>query len=136
MLTSLAGKVAVVTGGASGIGAALVDCLLAEGASVAIADIEPGPLDAAACRYSDAPVITVPTDVSDPAAMDALADRVVAEFGTVHLVCNNAGVAASGTTWNVDVDTWRWVFGVNLGGVVNGIRAFVPILACKTKATS
>lgn len=131
MLRELDGKVAVVTGGASGIGAALVTRLLAEGMSVAVADVEAEPLAAAAVDLPADRILTVRTDVADADAVADLAERVLARFGAVHLVCNNAGVAASGPSWELDADTWRWVLGVNLEGVVNGIRAFVPHLRAR-----
>jgi NAD(P)-dependent dehydrogenase (short-subunit alcohol dehydrogenase family) len=124
----LAGKVAVVTGGASGIGLATARRFLEEGMRVAIADVEPAALAAAAAQLP-ATVLAVETDAADGASVDRLAERVVGELGGVHVVCNNAGVNAYGfATWEAPAATWEWVLGVNLWGVINGIRAFVPRL--------
>jgi NAD(P)-dependent dehydrogenase (short-subunit alcohol dehydrogenase family) len=130
----LSGRVAVVTGAASGIGRALAGRLAAEGMAVVLADVEASALDAAAADVaaevdggSDV-VEAVVTDVSDPAAVDALAARALGRFGAVHVVCNNAGVVTLGSTWEQPLDDWRWVLDVDLWGVINGIRTFVPIL--------
>lgn len=126
----LPGKVAVVTGAASGIGLGLVEQFLAKGMSVVMADIEASALDAAAAPLLDAghPVLTVPTDVADAAAVDSLAAKALERFGAVHVVCNNAGVNTNGRSWELGLGDWRWVIDVNLWGVINGIRTFVPIL--------
>jgi NAD(P)-dependent dehydrogenase (short-subunit alcohol dehydrogenase family) len=127
----LTGRVAVVTGGASGIGFAMAERFADEGMRLAIADIEEGTLDAAAKQLSDggADVLAVPTDVSKAESVDALADRVRDHYGGFHIVCNNAGVGGHGfTTWDAPASEWQWVLGVNLWGVINGIRAFVPTL--------
>jgi NAD(P)-dependent dehydrogenase (short-subunit alcohol dehydrogenase family) len=127
----LTGKVAVVTGGASGIGLAMADRLAGAGMRLAIADVEEDALDAAAKHLTDggAEVLAVPTDVSSSEAVDAFAGRVRERFGGFHLVCNNAGVGGHGfTTWDSPTSEWEWVLGVNLWGVVHGIRAFVPTL--------
>ena len=130
----LPGRVAVVTGAASGIGRALASRLAAEGMAVVLADVEASALDAAAADLaaevdggSDR-VEAVVTDVADPAAVDALAASAVDRFGAVHVVCNNAGVVTLGSTWEQPFDDWRWVLDVDLWGVINGIRTFVPIL--------
>lgn len=124
----LAGKVVVVTGAGSGIGAALCDAFGAEGMAVVAADIEVAALENTAGRLdaAGAPVLAVPTDVTDPAAVDALAAAALDRFGAVHLVCNNAGVGGQGPPW--DLPTWRWVLDVNLFGVVHGVHTFLPIL--------
>jgi NAD(P)-dependent dehydrogenase (short-subunit alcohol dehydrogenase family) len=124
------GKVAVVTGGASGIGFALARRLAREGMQVMLADIESAALDDAVAEMRDAgaDVHGVVTDVSDGEQMQALADEAVARFGAVHVVCNNAGVGSGGSAWDMPLSTWQWVLGVNLWGVIYGIRAFVPIL--------
>jgi NAD(P)-dependent dehydrogenase (short-subunit alcohol dehydrogenase family) len=131
-MDQLVGKVAVVTGGASGIGFALAKCFAVEGMNVVIADVEATALAKAAeslARRTPAECIgSVHVDVRDPAAVDDLADAVVERFGGVHVVCNNAGVAVGGMAWAVPAEHWRWVFDVNVLGVVNGIRTFVPRL--------
>src|SRR6266508_6289977 len=129
-MEDLAGKVAVVTGAASGIGRALARRFATEGMKVVLADIERGPLDVALeeLRAGGHQVVGVPTDVSKGESVDALAAATLDAFGGVHVVCNNAGVAARGTMWELPTADWEWVLGVNLWGVIHGIRAFVPHL--------
>jgi NAD(P)-dependent dehydrogenase (short-subunit alcohol dehydrogenase family) len=127
----LDGKVAVVTGGASGIGRALADRFAAEGMKLVVADIEEGTLDVAAKELTDggADVLAVPTDVSSPESVDALARATFDRFGTAHVLCNNAGVVSHmRPMWDGPLAEWDWLLGVNLMGVVHGIRAFVPAL--------
>jgi NAD(P)-dependent dehydrogenase (short-subunit alcohol dehydrogenase family) len=129
-MKELGGKVAVVTGAASGIGRALSEAFAAEGMHVVMADIEDDALAAAAKEVGAAgtKVLAVRTDVSKGDDVDALAARTVDEFGTFHVVCNNAGVGSGGTMWELTEADWAWVLGVNLWGVIHGIRAFVPRL--------
>lgn len=125
------GKVAVVTGAASGIGLGLSERLAAEGMHVVMADVEESALAKAASALAGngASVLPVLTDVADPAAVDALRDSAVAAFGAVHVVCNNAGVGGPhGALWECPPGEWDWVLGVNLGGVINGVRTFMPLL--------
>jgi NAD(P)-dependent dehydrogenase (short-subunit alcohol dehydrogenase family) len=123
-MRDLRGKTALVTGGASGIGRAMAERFAAEGMRIVLADVEPGALEttAAALRTGGADVLAVPTDVTDGAQMEALAERA----GRVDVLCNNAGVAISGPVWLHTVADWEWVLGVNLWGVIHGIRVFVP----------
>lgn len=132
-MKELGGKVAVVTGGASGIGAALVRALLAEGTKVVVADVEEPALKeavegfAGATAGGTANVSGVVTDVSDLDSVKALADHVYDTHGACHLLFNNAGVAApSANIWETTPNDWKWVHGVNVLGVMNGIHAFVP----------
>jgi NAD(P)-dependent dehydrogenase (short-subunit alcohol dehydrogenase family) len=127
-MENFSGKVAVVTGGASGIGRSLVKELLAAGAKVVIADVEQGALDKVLAEFAGAgDVQGVVTDVSSADSVNALADKVYELHGACHLLFNNAGVAApSANVWETTANDWTWVHGVNVHGVMHGIRAFVP----------
>ncbi len=127
-MRDLRGKTAVVTGGASGIGRAMAERFAEEGMRIVLADVEPGALEAtaAALRTGGADVLAVPTDVAQGAQVESLAERAVAAYGRVDVLCNNAGVALSGPVWQHTVADWEWLLGVNLWGVIHGIRAFVP----------
>jgi NAD(P)-dependent dehydrogenase (short-subunit alcohol dehydrogenase family) len=125
------GRVAVVTGAASGIGFALSERFAAEGMRVVMADVEAPALAEAADLLTGrgAKILPVVTDVSSGEQVDALRDRTLEAFGAVHVVCNNAGVSGVGRRlWEMSDQDWDWVLGVNLWGVINGIRAFVPVL--------
>ena len=129
MIPDLRGRVAVVTGAASGIGLALCERFAAEGMRIVMADVDPARLDRAAATLAaetGAEVLAVPTDVSSWAAVEALAAASAERFDAVHLLCNNAGVTLPGVTWEYSLEEWEWVIGVNLRGVVHGVRAFVP----------
>ena len=121
------GSVAVVTGGASGIGAALGRAFAAAGCAVVLADVEGGALEATAAAI-DGDVRTVVTDVADAAAVEHLAAQAYEWFGAVHVVCNNAGVSTFNPVTAQTLEDWRWVLGVNLWGVVHGVHAFLPRL--------
>lgn len=124
------GKVAVVTGAASGIGRGMVGAFTRAGMKVVLADIEKEPLAIAEQELSTAgaDVLAVQTDVARREDMDALHDRVLERFGAVHILCNNAGVSGGGggAIWESTANDWSWVLGVNLMGVVHGLQAFVP----------
>ncbi|MCU1451290.1 MAG: family NAD(P)-dependent oxidoreductase [Acidimicrobiales bacterium] len=126
-MKDLHGKVAVVTGAASGIGNAMATRFAEEGMKVVLADIEEGPLADAEKTLADtgATVLAVPTDVTKGAQMDSLARKTFDTFGTAHVICNNAGVATGGPMWTLTEADWQWVLGVNLWGVIHGVRAFV-----------
>ena len=121
-------KVAVVTGGGSGIGRAMALALAREGARVIVADLDEPAMEAVAreARGHGATALTVRTDVTDLGQVQALADRAWDAFGGVHVLCNNAGVAAWGGLEKATHRDWQWVLGVNLWGVIHGIEAFVP----------
>jgi len=119
-------RVAVVTGGASGIGKALAKAFVGEGMKVVIADVEQPALEKAVQELGGS-VTGVVTDVSDPASVSALADRVFATHGACHILCNNAGVGVPNLdVWETEPSDWEWVFGVNVRGVAHGIQSFVP----------
>jgi NAD(P)-dependent dehydrogenase (short-subunit alcohol dehydrogenase family) len=127
-MESLRDKTAVVTGGASGIGRALCLAFAREGARVAVADVDEAGMakTAAEVAATGSRAITVKTDVSRLGDVEALAERAWKEFGAVHVLCNNAGVAVHGGLESAHHKDWEWVIGVNLWGVIHGIEAFVP----------
>ena len=130
-MDELEGRVAVVTGGASGIGLAMAKRFVSEGMRVVVADLRRDALDGAVRQLEAAggEVLGVPTDVSRADEVEALAERTLEAFGAVHLVCNNAGVGGElATAWEQSRAGWDWVLGVNLWGVIHGVRTFVPIL--------
>jgi NAD(P)-dependent dehydrogenase (short-subunit alcohol dehydrogenase family) len=129
-MKDLQDKVAVVTGAASGIGRALADRFAAAGMKIVLADIESAALEQAAAEIAatGAETLAVRTDVTKGADVDALAQATLRCFGKVHVVCNNAGVAISGPCWTHTVADWEWVLGVNLWGVIHGVRVITPIL--------
>jgi NAD(P)-dependent dehydrogenase (short-subunit alcohol dehydrogenase family) len=124
------GRVAVVTGAASGIGWAMAGRFAAEGMRCVLADIEQEPLDRAVAelRRSGAAAIGVRTDVASAADVQALADRAVAEFGAVHVLANNAGVGGGSDFAKIPLEVWEWVLNVTLWGAIHGCRSFLPIL--------
>jgi NAD(P)-dependent dehydrogenase (short-subunit alcohol dehydrogenase family) len=124
------GKVAVITGGASGIGRAMAERFAREGMSIVIADVQQDALDAAErdLLAAGADVLAVHCDVSKRDDVQALARATIDRFGAVHVLCNNAGVVAYRPSWELSLDDWRWVVGVNLMGVVYGVQAFVPTM--------
>ena len=128
-MQDLEGKTAVITGAASGMGYAFAEAFAGVGMNVVMADIEEDSLKPAAARIEAAggSVLAVPTDVSDETAMLHLHDATREAFGTVHLACLNAGVAGDvGPMELITTNSWKWTLGVNLYGIVHGIRAFVP----------
>ena len=124
------GRVAVVTGAASGIGRALSEALAAAGSAVVVADLDgPGAEEVASgIRAAGGQAEAVAVDVTDAAAVDRLAATTVERFGRVDVLCNNAGVSTFNLLRDQTLDDWRWVFGVNLWGVVHGVQSFLPIM--------
>lgn len=127
-MRELAGKTAFVTGGAGGIGLSMAQAFAQAGMKVMIADIETGALGAAveSLRRITPDIEGTVCDVSDAASVERAAQATFDRFGHVHVVCNNAGVAAGGGIDHISLDNWRWVIDVNLMGVLHGIRSFLP----------
>jgi NAD(P)-dependent dehydrogenase (short-subunit alcohol dehydrogenase family) len=124
------GKVAVVTGAASGIGRALAELFAHEGSAVVIADRDADHAEAAASRIRDdgGDALAVTVDVSDADAVEGLAGTTIDRYGRVDVLCNNAGVSTFNLMRDQTLEEWKWVFDVNFWGVVNGLRAFLPIM--------
>jgi len=130
-MKDLAGKVAVITGAGSGFGREFARIGAGEGMRLVLADVQPDALDAAVAevRAAGAEALGVRTDVSKPADVERLAASATGKFGAVHLLFNNAGVAGGGGyVWETSVKDWQWLLGVNVLGVVNGIRSFLPLM--------
>jgi NAD(P)-dependent dehydrogenase (short-subunit alcohol dehydrogenase family) len=131
-MQQLEGRVAVVTGGAGGIGRAMGERFAAEGMKVVLADVQPDLLDGTVKELGDggADVIGVATDVTDYASVEALRDATLRTYGSVHVVCNNAGIGAGaeGPMWHHELNDWAWAMAVNVWGVIHGINAFVPAM--------
>ncbi len=124
------GKVAVITGGASGIGRAIAGRCVREGMKVVLADIETASLAKAEAELKAAggAVLSVTTDVSKRADVERLARQAQEAFGDIHLLFNNAGVGAGGAPWEASWNDWEWVIGVNLWGVIHGVKVFTPLM--------
>lgn len=124
------GKTAVVTGAASGMGLAMAHSFANAGMSVVLADIEAARLQTAVDGLTAAGhrAIGVPTDVSKEAQIQALAEAALDTYGAVHVVCNNAGVSPLGAIWENSVADWTWTLGVNVWGVIHGVRVFTPLM--------
>ena len=130
-MKELKDRVAVVTGAAGGIGRAMVGRFVDAGMKVVLAGINAARIERVVEEFKDAGarVLGVPTDVSDAGQVEALARKTLDEFGAVHVLCNNAGVAYDGpSSWETPLGAWKWVLDVNLMGVIHGIHTFVPIM--------
>lgn len=129
-MEELRGKVAVVTGGASGIGRALATAFAAEGMKVVLADLDEVRMRAVEAELAEggAEVLPVLCDTSLEGSVQDLARVTLERFGGAHVLCNNAGVIGKGDAWRGPISVWDWVIGINLYGVIHGIRAFLPIM--------
>ena len=136
MIKDFAGKTAVITGAGSGFGLALARLGAKLGMKLALVDVQKDALDAvcAELQTTGTPVMARRVDVADGGQMQALANDVGAQWGAPHLVFNNAGVAAGGLVWETTEADWDWVLGVNLKGVVHGVRLFTPMMLQAAKA--
>ena len=124
------GKVAVVTGAASGIGKALASTFADVGMKIVLADVEAAALEVAAeeLRSSGADVFAVTADVAQAADVDRIGAAAMDVFGALHVACNNAGVSGGGLSWEIDLETWRWILDVDLWGVIHGVHTFTPLI--------
>ncbi len=129
-MKDLLSKTAVITGGASGIGFSMAEAFAAEGMKIVLADVEEEALDRAVRTLTGrgAEAAGFRCDVSKFAQVEALAEAARSRFGKIHVVCNNAGVSITGPIFQMSLDDWRWVYDVNIWGIIHGIKAFVPIL--------
>jgi len=129
-MQSVEGRVAVVTGAASGMGLGMVQSFAEAGMRVVAADLRADALDGAVAtlRAQGHDVIGVPTDVSKLSDVEALASATMDAFGAVHVLCNNAGVGMFSRLANTSIDDWEWVIGVNLWGPIYGIKVFLPLI--------
>jgi len=136
MIEDFAGRTAVLTGAGSGFGLECARIAAARGMRLVLVDVQQDALDAAAaeCRAAGAEVLARRVDVSDAGQMQQLADAVRERFGAPHLVFNNAGVGSGGLVWENSLADWQWVLGVNLWGVVHGVRLFTPMMLAAARA--
>ena len=130
MISDFKEKTAVITGAGSGFGLAFARIGASLGMQLVLIDVQQDSLDAASAEFqaAGAPTMTFRLDVSDAAQMEAMADSVKAQWGAPHLVFNNAGVGSGGLIWENSTQDWDWVLGVNLMGVVHGVRLFTPMM--------
>ena len=130
MITNFKGKTAVLTGAGSGFGLECARIGARLGMNLVLVDVQQDALDAAAleCESAGAQVLAVKVDVSSASQMEALGAAVLARFGAPHFVFNNAGVGSGGLIWENSVKDWEWVLGVNVMGVVHGVRVFTPMM--------
>lgn len=135
MMKILKGKVAAVTGAASGLGRSMALAFAAEGMDIALADVDLQNVSSVEkeVRARGARAFAMRVDVSKAAEVEAFAERAVQELGAVHVVCNNAGVSPLGAVWENTLADWQWILGVNLWGVIHGVRAFTPRLIAQNE---
>jgi len=135
-MKEFAGKVAVITGAASGIGRSIAQRCVREGVKVVLADVDEANLASAESELKTAggTVLAVRTDVSKRIDIELLARQTLDAFGQVHLLFNNAGVGAGGAPWDATWNDWEWVIGVNLWGVINGVKVFTPLMLAQNTA--
>lgn len=135
-MRTLEGRVAVITGGASGIGLAMAETFGAQGMKLVVSDIETVALGRAVddLKQKGFEVLGVPTDVRQYADVEALRAAALDRFEKIHVVCLNAGVSITGPVWKMTLDDWRWVYEVNVWGVIHGIKAFTPYLIEQNEA--
>jgi NAD(P)-dependent dehydrogenase (short-subunit alcohol dehydrogenase family) len=134
-MKNLKGKVAAVTGAASGLGRSMALAFAAEGMDVALADVDQANLSLVedAVQAKGVRAITLRVDVSQAEQVEALRDHALTRLGAVHIVCNNAGVSPLGAAWENTLADWQWILGVNLWGVIHGVRAFTPYLIAQNE---
>jgi NAD(P)-dependent dehydrogenase (short-subunit alcohol dehydrogenase family) len=134
-MQDLKGKVAVVTGAASGLGRSMALAFAAEGMDLALADVDERGLNEVvqAASAKDVRSFSMKVDVSRAQDVEALRDRALSQLGGIHIVCNNAGVSPLGAAWESSVADWQWILGVNLWGVIHGVRAFAPHLIAQNE---
>lgn len=134
-MEALHGKIAAVTGAASGLGRAMALAFARAGMHVALADVDEAGADAAAeeARGCGVQAFGMRVDVSSATELERFASRTMSELGGVHLVCNNAGVSPLGAVWESTSADWQWILGVNLWGVIHGVRAFMPRLLAQNE---
>ena len=134
-MKELKGKVAAVTGAASGLGRSMALAFAAEGMDVALADVDLGNVSSVEneIRKNGVRSLAMRVDVARAIEVDAFAERTLKELGAVHVVCNNAGVSPLGALWENTVANWQWILGVNLWGVIHGVRAFTPRLIAQNE---
>jgi NAD(P)-dependent dehydrogenase (short-subunit alcohol dehydrogenase family) len=134
-MKQLKGKVAAVTGAASGLGRSMALAFATEGMDVALADVDERNLVLVEeeVRSKGVRTTTLQTDVSRAQDVESFRDRALSKLGGIHLVCNNAGVSPLGAVWEASVADWQWILGVNLWGVIHGVRAFTPHLIAQNE---
>ena len=134
-MKQLKGKVAAVTGAASGLGRSMALAFAAEGMDLALADVDEASLSSVHDEVLAKGVraITLKVDVSHAPQVDAFCEQALARLGGVHVVCNNAGVSPLGAVWEASLEDWQWILGVNLWGVIHGVRAFAPRLIAQNE---